>query len=89
MGGVQSFGFVPLNCVGTSLRMTGTAGGTVPAYQETMHSNVPAYAGSNYSPKPIVILSATPVALFQRGVVEGSHGAGAVYTKDIADAGKR
>ena len=60
--------------------MTGTGGGTVPVYQETMHSNAPAYslprlycigAGSLHEPTPIVILSATPVAFFQRGEVEG------------------
>ena len=45
-----------LNCVGTSLRMTCTAGGTVPAYPVTGHSKAPAYAGSHYSPTPIVIL---------------------------------
>jgi len=29
-----------------ALRMTGTAGGTVPAYQEIMHNHVTTYAGS-------------------------------------------
>ena len=43
-------------------------------------------AGSHYSPTPIVILSATPMVLFHRGVVEGSPRSGHVLLAGKAQA---